>query len=476
MNDLLGGYETVIGLEVHVQLATRSKLFSAAPVGHGGEPNTRVVAIDLGLPGVLPAPNAAAIRLAVQAALALEGEVQATSRFARKHYFYPDLPKGYQISQYEAPFCRGGRVPLGDGRFAALERIHLEEDAGKLQHTPQGSLVDYNRAGVPLIEIVGQPDLRTPEDAHRFLTNLRQILRYAGVSECDMEQGSLRCDANISLRPAQTTALGTKVEIKNLNSFKMVQRALEYERHRQAALLSAGGRVAAETRQWNDEAGETLPLRSKEQAPDYRYFPDPDLPPLRIDAGWLAQARAALPELPAARRARFLAEFALPAYDADVLLAERQVADYFEAVARDCGDAKSASNWVMGEVLRLLAESGQDRRGFPVPPAELAALLRALQQGRVSHAAAKKVFAQMAATGTGTEAALAGTGLEQIRDAGSLEPVVRRVLLANPKAVADYRAGKQKALDSLKGLVMRETKGKADPQLVHALLLQCMPA
>jgi aspartyl-tRNA(Asn)/glutamyl-tRNA(Gln) amidotransferase subunit B len=463
-------FETVIGLEVHVQLGTRSKLFSAAPVGFGGEPNTRVLPQDLGLPGTLPVLNARAVELAVRAALALEGEVQKSSQFARKNYFYPDLPKGYQISQYEQPLCVGGRVPLGDGRCCALQRIHVEEDAGKSTHAADGSLVDYNRAGVPLIEIVSAPDLREPADAHRFLEQLKRILQYAGVSDCDMEKGSLRCDANISLRPRGETRLGSKVEIKNLNSFRMVQRALEYEQRRQSAILAAGGEVPQETRLWNDESGETGSLRSKESAQDYRYFPDPDLPPLQVGAELVLAARQALPELPLARRARLQRDFALPEYDADVLTQSKEVADYFEQVARACGDGKAASNWVMTEVLRVAHETGTPLSRLPVTASRLAALIAATKSGRVSLQAGKKVFAHMLAHDQEPLAALATLGLEQISDVDQLRAVVRQVLGENRQAVAEWRAGKDKALNALKGRIMRATGGKANPAVVDDLL------
>jgi aspartyl-tRNA(Asn)/glutamyl-tRNA(Gln) amidotransferase subunit B len=466
----VAGFDTVIGLEVHVQLGLRTKLFSASPNDFGAEPNTRVSSYDAALPGVLPVLNDAAIDLALRAALALGCELREQSRFERKNYFYPDLPKGYQISQYSEPYCVGGVVPLGDGRSGRLTRIHLEEDAGKTIHTDAGSLVDLNRAGVALIEIVGEPDLSAPADAAAFLQSLKQILQFAAVSDCDMERGSLRCDANVSLRPAGSRGLGAKVEIKNVNSIRMVQRALEYEERRQAALLAAGKPVRQETRGWHEERGETVALRSKESAHDYRYFPDPDLPPLVITPERIARVRAALPELPAARAARFAREYGLPDYDVAVLLQDRHVADWFETVARGAGDAKLASNWVMGEVLRVLNESGGSIREFTLPPQELVGLLQALQAGRVSHQAAKKVFQQMLATGAGTEAALAMLGLEQQSDPAQLRPVVAQVLAENAPIVAELRAGKQKARHALKGLVMRATKGRANPAVVDTLL------
>jgi len=464
-------YETVIGLEVHVQLGLHTKLFSPAEYAFGGEPNTRVSVIDLGLPGVLPRLNEAAVRVGIRAALALEGRVHRHTRFDRKNYFYPDLPKGYQISQYEEPYCTGGRVPIGEGRFSALERIHLEEDAGKNIHTEGGSLVDLNRAGSALIEIVGKPDLRSPVDAHQFLVNLKQILQYARVSDCDMEKGSLRCDANISVRPKGSTELGTKVEIKNLNSFKMVQRALEYEVRRQTAVLAHGGTVEQETRLWNDEKGETATMRTKESAQDYRYFPEPDLPPVEIPAELVEQVRAEMPELPAARQERFEKEYSLPDYDVGVLLADRDVADYFEALARAVGDAKSASNWMMTEVMQVLNETGAGMPGFPIPAERLAGLITAQQQGAVNRSAARKVFQYMLEHEDDAQAAIRALGLEQISDATELESIVQRVIDENQKAVEDYRGGKAKALHALKGLVMRETRGRSNPRTVEDLLL-----
>jgi aspartyl-tRNA(Asn)/glutamyl-tRNA(Gln) amidotransferase subunit B len=465
-------YRTVIGLEVHVQLGTATKLFSPAPVASGGEPNTRVDIYDLGLPGVLPALNRRAVELAVRAALALDGAVQRHTRFDRKNFFYPDLPKGYQISQYAEPYCVGGRVPLGDGRWCALERIHLEEDAGKNIHTGHGSLIDLNRAGVALCEIVSAPELHTPADAHAFLEQLKQILQYAGVSECDMENGSLRCDANISVMAADASELGTKVEIKNLNSFKMVQRALEYEERRQRAILAAGGRVAQETRLWNDEKAESASMRSKESAHDYRYFPDPDLPLLEIPESVVARIRATMPELPAARRERFARQYELPDYDIGVLTADRDLADYFETVATACGDAKSASNWVMTEVARALNESGVRIASFAIGPERLAELVVAQNTERVSRLAAKKVFTEMLRTGCDAATAIGRLDLGQISDPDVLAAVVDRVLAANHVAVAEYRGGKQKVLHALKGLCMKETGGKANPALAERLLLE----
>ncbi|MBL8748874.1 MAG: Asp-tRNA(Asn)/Glu-tRNA(Gln) amidotransferase subunit GatB [Planctomycetes bacterium] len=470
----MNAFTTVIGLEVHVQLATQSKLFSPAPSSSLGEPNSRVHAVDIGLPGVLPRPNATAIALAVRASLALGGEIQRTSRFARKNYFYPDLPKGYQISQFDEPLCRGGSVPLGDGRSCRLHRIHVEEDAGKLVHGDIGTMVDLNRAGMPLVEIVGEPDLRAPSEAHAFLTNLREILRGCGVSECDMELGTMRCDANISLMPAGATEFGTKVELKNLNSPKMVQRALEYEERRQAAILAAGGRIAAETRGWNDEAGESRPQRSKEQAPDYRYFRDPDLPPLVIDDATIARERGAIGELPDARRARFRSHYDLPDYDVALLTQERDVGDWFEALVAEGIAPKTASNWVMSDVLPARNARGASMATFPVEPRGLAELLRMLDAGTLTQVAARRVFAHMVDTRDSAADATRTLGLLRIADAASLEPFVAAAIAALPEAAAAVRAGKERAIDALKGHVMRATKGRSDPVLVDTLLRQSL--
>jgi aspartyl-tRNA(Asn)/glutamyl-tRNA(Gln) amidotransferase subunit B len=469
-------FTTVIGLEVHVQLATHSKLFSPAPAAALGDPNTRVHWIDLGLPGVLPQCNARAIELAVRAALALGSTVQRRSRFARKHYFYPDLPKGYQISQYDEPLARGGAVPIGGGRSCRLHRLHVEEDAGKLTHTDAGTLVDLNRAGVPLVEIVGEPDLRSPADAQEFLRELRHRLRFCGVSDCDMELGSMRCDANISLMPAGATAFGTKVELKNLNSPKMVQRALEYEERRQTAVLAAGGKVAAETRGWNDEIGESRPLRSKEQAPDYRYLPDPDLPVLVVDDAAIAAAQASVGELPDARGQRYRERLGLPEPDVEQLLAERAIGDWFERVVAAGIEPKTAANWTIADVLPALHARGGTLAKFPIAPDRLAELLRLLAAGALTQVACKRVFAHLLDHDQAPVAALRELGLDRITDAEVLRPLVHAAIAALPEAAAAVRAGKQKAFDALKGNVMRATRGRADPAIVDELLRASLAA
>ncbi|MCA8958087.1 MAG: Asp-tRNA(Asn)/Glu-tRNA(Gln) amidotransferase subunit GatB [Planctomycetes bacterium] len=463
-------FETVIGLEVHVQLQLASKLFAPTEYAAGGEPNTRVSVIELGLPGVLPALNERAVELAIRAGLALESTIGARVHFDRKNYFYPDLPKGYQITQLDRPLCVGGRVPLGEGEFGALQRIHLEEDAGKSSHHAAGSLVDLNRAGAALIEIVGQPDLRSPEQAFRFLTRLKQILQYAEVSECDMEKGSLRCDANISLRPVGSETLGTKVELKNLNSPRMVERALEYEVRRQTAILATGGKVTAETRGWHDELGESRSQRSKENAPDYRYLPDPDLPVLELDAAFVAARRAEIGELPTARRDRYRAAHGLGADDAEALTRDRTVGDWFEQVVAAGADAKAACNWLVEDLLPRLRERGLGLAVSPIAPGRLATLIGLVQQKSLTQPAARQVLDHLLDHDVTPEQAVRELGLGRIADEVTLRPLCEAAIAELPAAAADVAAGKDKAIDALKGRVMRATKGRADPQVLDAVL------
>jgi aspartyl-tRNA(Asn)/glutamyl-tRNA(Gln) amidotransferase subunit B len=465
-------WETVIGLEVHVQLGTRSKMFCGCSTAFGDTPNTNVCPVCLGLPGALPVPNAAAIRLATRGALALGCTVHETSVFARKNYFYPDLPKGYQISQFDQPLSSNGRLAIESAERGAIEvsieRLHVEEDAGKSLHDriPGKTAVDLNRAGIPLAEIVGGPDLRSAAEARLYLTTLRQLLVYAGVSECSMEKGSLRVDANISIRPTGQSALGTKTEIKNLNSFANVERALEAERARQQATLESGGRVDQVSLTFNAATGQVRPMRSKEESHDYRYFPDPDLPPLVLDPAWIESVRAELPELPAAKRSRFVAALGLSAYDAGVLTSERSIADYFEAVMAESLDPKTAANWVMGEGLAGFNETGE----FAVMPARLAGLVRLVRDGTVSLQAAKKVYVEMAASGEEAGAVARRLGLVQVRDQDALAGWVDEVLAAHPSEVARYRAGETKLMGFLTGQVMKRSQGKADPKGVQSVL------
>ena len=471
-------WETVIGLEVHVQLKTRSKMFCACSTNFGDPPNTNVCPVCLGLPGALPVPNDGAVRLAVRAAMALGCEVHGLSVFARKNYFYPDLPKGYQISQFEQPLATGGRLDIGtpeEPRPIGITRLHLEEDAGKSLHegfpdSDAKTYLDFNRCGVPLVEIVSEPDLRSPAEAYAYLTALKQVLDYIEVSDCDMEKGSLRCDANVSVRRKGEAKFGVKAEVKNLNSFRYLSRALEYEIERQVAALEEGGRIEQETRLWNLAAGRTEPMRSKEYAHDYRYFPEPDLLPLAVDAKWLEQIRAAMPELPAAKRARFVRDYGLTDYDADVLTATRALADYFEEVVREAPDAKTAANWIQSELLGALKEAGKEIADSPVTPAALVELLRLMADGTLSGKMAKTVFGKMFTTGRPAREIIAAEKMEQITDTGEIEKLCREVLAVNPGQVEAYKKGKEALFGFFVGQVMKATRGQANPALVNDTL------
>ena len=468
-------WETVIGLEVHVQLRTRTKMFCADRTTFGDSPNTNVCPVCLGLPGALPVPNEEAIRLGTRAALALGCTVHQTSVFARKNYFYPDLPKGYQISQFDKPLATGGSVHFDSterGRLrVGITRLHLEEDAGKLLHDrfPGKTAVDLNRAGIPLAEIVSEPDLRSPAEARAYLATLRQILVYAEVSDCSMEQGSLRVDANISIRRPGDARLGTKTEVKNMNSFANVERALEAERARQITLLESGQRVEQVTLLFNAGTGQVKPIRSKEESHDYRYFPDPDLPPLVLLPAWIDEQRAALPELPEAKRARLETEYALPAYDAGVITSEPELARFFESVVRAGVDPKTAANWIMGEVMTTYNERG----AFPVSPERLARLIALVRDGGLSHQAAKRVYAELALAPSEDPAAVAERlGLTQVSDESALTSWVDEVLAAHPGEVSRFRSGESKLMAFFVGQVMKRSKGKADPKGVQPLLQQ----
>jgi aspartyl-tRNA(Asn)/glutamyl-tRNA(Gln) amidotransferase subunit B len=477
-------FEAVIGLEIHAQLLTASKIFCGTSATFGAEPNTHICPVCLGLPGALPVLNRAAVDYAIRAALALGCAVQPLSIFARKNYFYPDLPKGYQISQYERPLATGGVVefPSGDEtRRVGITRVHLEEDAGKSLHegfvdADRKSYVDYNRSGVPLIEIVSEPDLRSAADAAEFFSRLRSMLVWLGVNDGNMEEGSLRCDANVSVRPRGQAALGTKAEVKNLNSFRFLQKALEHEIARQTALLADGGRVVQETRLWDAAAGRTVSMRSKEEAHDYRYFPEPDLPPVVVDAERIARIRGAMPELPDARRRRFVEAFGLPAYDAGQLTQSRSVADYFEATVQAGAPAKAASNWIMGELARVLNEHGADIASSPLDAVRLAGLIALVENGAISGSMAKGVFEKMYGSSRTAGAIVADEGLAQIDDESQIVGLIAEVLAANPDPVAQYRGGKTAAFGFLVGKVMKAAGGKANPKRVNDLLRRALEA
>ncbi len=467
-------YEAVIGLEVHAQLLTESKLFCSSSTRFGSLPNSQGSPVSLGLPGALPVLNRRAVEYAVRAALALNCRIATFSRFARKHYFYPDLPKGYQISQYDEPLSTGGWLEIededGSTKRVGITRIHLEEDAGKLIHDQSAaySYVDLNRAGVPLIEIVSEPDIRTPQEAVAYMKKLRAILVYIGVCDGNMEEGSLRCDANVSVRPRGSQELGTKTEVKNVNSFKFVQRALEYEIRRQVAVLEKGGTVVQETRLFDPARGVTVSMRTKEEAHDYRYFPEPDLLPLRLDEEFIEAVRRTIPELPDARKRRFVSQYALPDYDAEVLTATRELADYFESCVEAYPKPKVVSNWIMTEVLREL--KGGDLSSFPVGPRGLASLLRLVDEGTINTKIAKDVFAEMVETGKEPEQIVREKGARQITDKDAIVEVVARVVGSSPREVERYRAGEKKLLGYFMGRIMKETGGKANPKVVKEVL------
>jgi len=475
-------YEAVIGLEVHAQLLTTSKIFCGCSARFGAPPNTHVCPVCSGMPGVLPVFNSRALELAVRLGLAAHCQIAPRSIFERKNYFYPDLPKGYQISQYQTPLCAGGYIELpaeagnGEPMRVRLVRIHLEEDAGKNIHAPDCSLVDFNRSGVPLVEIVSEPDIRTPEQAGAYLRELRSMVRYLEVSDGNMEEGSFRCDANVSVRLRGASELGVKTEVKNMNSFRHVEHAIAYEIERQAELVDAGERVAQETRLWDPDRGATRSMRSKEEAHDYRYFPEPDLPPLIVAPDLVEQIRTEMPELPAARRSRYTTEMGLTPYEADVLTQEREISDYFEATLLGLSNRKAAANWVMTEVLRAVNESGRPLGEAAPAPGEVGALLKMVEAATISLNAAKTAFAAMCKSGKGAQATVTELGLLQVSDEAAIAAACDKVIAAEPDKVAEYRGGRDKLFGFFVGQVMKSMGGKANPKIINEVLRRKLAA
>lgn len=475
----MADYTVVIGLEVHTELETASKIFCGCSTKFGGDPNTQVCPVCLGLPGTLPVLNKRVVEFAVRTGLALNCEISEFSKFDRKNYYYPDLPKAYQISQNYLPICKNGHMEItvnGGTKRIGINNIHMEEEAGKSVHDSetivgsQYSLEDYNRTGVPLLEIVSEPDLRSVDEAIEYLQTMKSILEYIEVSDCKMQEGSFRCDANISLMPVGSTKFGNRVEMKNMNSFRAIQRALEYEVRRQAEVLDEGGTVLQESRAWDDRRGITVSMRSKEEAQDYRYFPEPDLMPIVVSKDWVKEIEAALPELPAARRARFVSEYGLPEYDALTLTYSKAMSDYFETAAKAYKDPKAVSNWMMGELSRLLNASGKEITDIRTTPAQLVEMLELIDKGTISGKIAKTVFEEMFNTGKSPETVVKEKGLVQISDTSEIVAIIEKVLEANPKSVEDYMAGKDKAVGFLVGQVMKQTAGRANPGMVNQLL------
>ncbi len=468
-------YESVIGLEVHAQMSTDTKIFCGCSTKFGAEPNSQTCEICIGMPGVLPVLNRKALEFAIRTGLAMHCSISPYSRFARKNYFYPDLPKGYQISQFEHPICEGGFVEImveGETKRIGITRIHMEEDAGKNIHEGNGiySFVDLNRAGVPLMEIVSEPDIRSAKEASEYMRKLRTILRYLGVCDGNMEQGSLRCDANVSIRPAGRKEYGTRAEVKNINSFRFVEKALEYEIKRQIRVVEEGGKVIQETRLWDSAKGITESMRSKEEAHDYRYFPEPDLVPIAAEQRWIDEIGASLPELPDVKRERFTSEYGLPEYDADLLTTEKAVAEWFEESIKAGGQPKAVANWMMGDLMRLLNEENREIADCPLKPPQLADMLKLIDKGTISGKIAKTVFEEMYRSEKNAEEIVREKGLVQISDESAIEKIVDEVIAKHQKEAARFRAGEEKLLGFFVGQAMKAMKGKANPQVLNELL------
>jgi aspartyl-tRNA(Asn)/glutamyl-tRNA(Gln) amidotransferase subunit B len=482
--EVLAKYEPVIGLEVHVQLLTKTKIFCGCANRFGDTPNSNVCPVCLGLPGTLPVLNRRAVEMAMRASLAIHCTVHEHSRFARKNYFYPDLPKGYQISQYELPLATGGWIEIehaGARKRIGVTRLHLEEDAAKNLHegfaeSATKAYIDYNRCGTPLSEIVSEPDMRTPEEAYAYLTTLRQILLYTGVSDCNMEEGSLRCDANVSVRQRGAAAFGTKVEVKNLNSFRYLQKALEFEIERHIGVIESGGKIIQETRLWNQGEGRTVSMRSKEKAHDYRYFPEPDLLPVHVSAAWSEEVRHSLPELPEAKRARLISQYHITAYDAEVLATDAELANYFEAAAKGGASGKNTANWMQTELLRRLNDSGKAIGESPVSAVALGELVKLVESGGITGAIGKKVFATMFETGRGAAEIVTAEGLAQTVDVSAIEKAAREVIEKNPDNVAKFKNGNEGVFKFFVGQVMKATRGQANPQVVNDVVRKLLSA
>ncbi|MBR5156198.1 MAG: Asp-tRNA(Asn)/Glu-tRNA(Gln) amidotransferase subunit GatB [Clostridia bacterium] len=472
-------YETVIGLEVHAELSTKTKIFCSCKNEFGGEPNTRCCPVCTGMPGTLPVLNKAVVDYAIKAGLATNCSITKYGKQDRKNYFYPDLPKAYQISQFDLPLCQNGYIDInvdGETRRIGITRIHIEEDAGKLIHDDYSneSMADYNRCGVPLIEIVSEPDLRSPEEARVYLETLKSILEYTEVSDCKMQEGSLRCDVNVSLRPVGQKEFGTRCEMKNVNSFRAAVRAMEYEQKRQAEILDNGGVIVQETRRWDDVRGESIPMRSKEDAQDYRYFPEPDLVPIVVSDEWVEEIKGTIPEMPEQRKARYIGEYGLPEYDAFILTSSKKMADFFDATVSEGAKPKTASNWLMGDISKILNDKELEPADIPFTPAQLAKMIALIDKGTISNSAAKKVLDAMFAEPADPEALVEKLGLAQVSDEGAILQMVNDVLAQNPQSIVDYKAGKDRAMGFLVGQVMRVSKGKANPQMINKLLKEAL--
>jgi len=475
-------YEVVIGLEVHVQLLTESKLFCGCSTRFGEPPNQNTCPVCLGLPGVLPVLNKKAIDYSIKAALSLGCQIKRSCLFSRKNYFYPDLPKGYQITQYRLPLAEKGFIEIDSEngiKRIGIDRVNLEEDAGKLLHeglseSDTKSYIDFNRCGVPLAEIVSLPEISSPQEAYQYLNTLKTVLRYIEVSDCNMEEGSLRCDANVSIRPKGSKEFHIRTEVKNLNSFKAVQRAMEFEVNRQKEAAEKGERIVLETRLWDERKQETLPMRSKEEAHDYRYFPEPDLVPVEIDDDWIDQIRRELPEMPGAKKERFIKQYEIPSYDADILTQEKALADYYEECVKSCQNPKAASNWIMGDILRELKKANIDIQECPITAANLGQMIRLIDQGVISGKIAKEVFEEMYRSGASAENIVREKGLSQITDDKLIREVAEKVIEENPQALEAYKKGKTRSFGFLIGQIMKATKGKANPQLANKILNQLL--